>query len=474
MFNKRDAMAQLHQRDDVRESLYAPFSAWAALSASIIAGLVFGVLDVGLPWALQGISPWAPLRMIGAVVLGPGALSPPDTFDATIALVAIVTHLMLSTVYGTLLALLMPAVDIAWGLLLGGFYGLALYYINFYGFNAFSPWFAAQRDWVSVGSHFVFGAVLAYTYTALNTRKATGFADPATRSLSATTPSEVRLDSNACDSDLGGGEKKWPTSPILTFNNPRVRLKDAHLPIQRESAVSRTFCPRLSEARHLLPLLRSHLIAAASRHPLAAGLALDLLPIVEDGLFGYELVPDRKTHTYLTLGCNGQGEPVLRKTLYGVGAPNPLQLVAVNGHILSRRERAARYSTQQRDYHFTDWPAAAESACAHLLSLFPERPRQPVGVRQHMHRCLDEALSIAHSHLAHWNPFIQFCGLPNEAQHGFRLMGVKGEHGELVFQRPDIWMLRWKAPPQAVYESWSVVLPDVDAANDSAHRDRAS
>ena len=467
MFTKRDAMEQLHHRDHFRAPVYAPFSVRAALSASIIAGLVFAVLDAGLGWVLRGISPLTPLRMIGAIVLGPAALSPPDTFDVTIALVAIATHLVLSAAYGTLLALLMPAVDIAWGLLLGGFYGLALYYINFYGFNAFSPWFAVQRDWVSVGSHFVFGVVLAYAYTALNMRK-----DPATRSQSGPSASGVGLDSNGYDSDLRCVERTWRTVPVLAFNSPRVRHEDAPFSIPREAAVSTTFCPRLSQARHLLPLLRSHLIAAASRYPLAAGLALDLLPIVEDGLFGYELLPDREAHTYVTLGCNQKGEPVLRKTLYG--APNTLQLVAVNGHILSRSERAARYSTQQRDDRFADWPAAAESAWEHLLSLFPERPRQPVAVREHMHRCLDEALSIAHSHLAHWNPFIQFCGLPNEAQHGFVLTGAKGEHGELVFQRPDIWMLRWKAPPQAVYESWSVVLPDAGAANNAAHRDRAS
>jgi len=148
--------------------------------------------------------------------------------------------------------------------------------------------------------------------------------------------------------------------------------------------------------------------------------------------------------------------------------------VAVNGHILSRAERAARYCTQQRDSHFSDWSAAAESAWACLLLLFPERPRRPIAVREHVHRCLDEALAIAHSHLAYWNPHIQFCGLPNEAQLGFALKGANGEHGELVFQRPDIWMLRWKAPPQAVYESWSVVLPDPDAASDATHRNRAS
>ena len=234
------------------------------------------------------------------------------------------------------------------------------------------------------------------------------------------------------------------------------------------------FYPRLSEAMHFLPLLRQHLVAAACRYALPPGLTIDLLPIVEDGLFGYELLPDRNTHTYVTIGRNAQSEPVLRKTLYGVGATNTLQLVTVNGHILSRSGRASRYDTQQRDTHFPDWPAAAESAWAQLLILFPERPRQPIAVPENVHRCLDEALSIAYSHLAHWNPFIHFGGLPNEAQQGFALKGANGDHGELVFQRPDIWMLRWRAPPQAVYESWSVVVPDLDAALDTAHRDLAS
>jgi hypothetical protein len=91
--------------------------------------------------------------------------------------------------------------------------------------------------------------------------------------------------------------------------------------------------------------------------------------------------------------------------LYGVDAPNGLQLVAVNGHILSRTERAA---------------------------------------------------------------------LPNEAQQGIALTDASSERGELLFQRPDVWMLRWKAPPQAVYESWSVVVDDPDAAGDLSQNNLAS
>jgi hypothetical protein len=466
-------MAELQRRSRARSPVYAPFSTWAALSASLVAGLVFAMLDIGLGWVFHGTSPWTPLRSIAATVLGPAALSSADTFDPGVVVVAIVVYLTLSAVCGMLLALLMPAVDLAWGMLLGGFYGLALYYVGFYGFDAFSPWLAEQRDWVSLTSHFAFGAVLACAYTAINGRYSARPTGAAARSPSPHRNLAVVGDSSARRLN-GNSKKKQQPAPLVVVNAPRVRLKRTSSFIHRESVMSRSFCPRLSEARRLLPLLRGHLIEVGSHYPLPVGLALDLLPIVEDGLFGYELVPDRKAHTYLTIGCNERGEPMLRKTLYGVGAPNALQLVAVDGHVLSRSERACRYSIQQRDARFPDWPAAAEAAWAQLASLFPERPRHLAAVRQHAHLCLDEAMSIAHSHLAQWNPFIAFSGVPNEAQQGFALTGAGGEHGELVFQRPDIWMLRWKAPPHAVYESWSVVVPDTEVASDAMHRHRAS
>lgn len=207
------------------------------------------------------------------------------------------------------------------------------------------------------------------------------------------------------------------------------------------------------------------MVAAASRCPLAAGLALELLPIVEDGLFGYELSPELSTHTYLIIGCNAQGQPMLRRTSYGNVASDALQLATLDGRVLSRTERAARHGSQQRDSNFPDWTAAADSAFAQLHALLPGRPRRPVAIRQYAHRCLDEALAVAHSYLADWDPCIHFLGLPDEAQHGFALRRGKDEHGELLFQRPDIWMLRWKGSSQSVYESWSVVLPDLDAAD---------
>ena len=225
-------------------------------------------------------------------------------------------------------------------------------------------------------------------------------------------------------------------------------------------ATNRSAQPRLSAAKDLLPLIRDHLDAARARWPLAT--VLELVPIVEDGLFGYELVPDREAHTYLILGRNGQGIPVLRTTTYGVGAPVSLHLLAVDGRLLSRSERAARNGIKSRDYPFPDWTAAAESACMQLRALFPGRSGGARTLSEKL--CgLEEALAIAHSHLARWDPYIQFFGLPNEAQLGFALAGPQGEHGALTLYQPDVWTLRWIAAATAVDETWSALVTEVDA-----------
>ena len=171
-------MSPLHPHRQMDWAYHAPFGWRAALWASIIAGVVFAVLDVGLGWLLRGVSPWTPLRMIAAIALGPDVLVPAGTFDAGVALVAIFLHLVLSIIYGAFLALVLPAVGKSLDIVLGGLYGLALYYINFYGFDAFSPWFAAERGWVSIVSHFVFGAVLAYAYVTINAHKLTDRGQP--------------------------------------------------------------------------------------------------------------------------------------------------------------------------------------------------------------------------------------------------------------------------------------------------------
>lgn len=203
---------------------------------------------------------------------------------------------------------------------------------------------------------------------------------------------------------------------------------------------------------------------AAPRHSLPVNVSIDLLPIVEDGLFGYELVPDRNTHTYLTIGCRETGEAILRRTTCA-DAPSALRLAAVDGKSVSRRNLSARHPAQQRDFRFAEISDAVEAGLSQLVMQFPERPRQPIKLQANVHRYLDEALAIAYAHLSDWDPFIRFVGLPNEAQYGFALTGGHGEYGELLSRRPDMWVLRWKSPEGAIYEEWALPLPDRDAAS---------
>ena len=71
--------------------------------------------------------------------------------------------------------------------------------------------------------------------------------------------------------------------------------------------------PLLSQAATILPLVRGHIVDAAAHCSLPVGFSLDMVPILEEDLFGYELTPIGVAETCLTLGCKPDGEPVLRK-----------------------------------------------------------------------------------------------------------------------------------------------------------------
>ncbi len=235
-------------------------------------------------------------------------------------------------------------------------------------------------------------------------------------------------------------------------------------------AAHRSYCPRLSEASQLLRLIRGYLVGAAPR-PLAT--TIDLVPIVEDGLFGYELVPERDLHVYPIIGCNAEGEPVLRVTSFGV-RPKGLQLVTLSGGSHGRSGRAARFDIQTKDTAYPNWLAASDAAWAYLHTPSAELRGQAAIRREKAHRVLDRALAVAHSHLDAWDPFIEFLGLPNEAQLGFALTDMRAGHGTLMFQQPGTWTLRWTAPDATINTSWSRASSDIGIEAGRADGERRS
>lgn len=79
----------------------------------------------------------------------------------------------------------------------------------------------------------------------------------------------------------------------------------------------------------------------------------------------------------------------------------------------SRRSTRLRRTTCGGATILPDWPSTAEAAWIELASLFPQQPCHCIEVDETCHHGLDEALEIAHAHLAEWDPGIDFCGGPD-------------------------------------------------------------
>ncbi len=153
---------------DVHNEFHAGIDWRAGLWAGLIAGLVFMLAEMAMVALIQGESPWAPPRMIAAMVLGQDVLPPPATFDLGIVSVAMLVHFGLSLVYGALFALLARHLDRTKALIVGAVLGLVLYVVNFYPIAAaMFPWFAMARNGISIAAHLIFGVALAAAYTAL-------------------------------------------------------------------------------------------------------------------------------------------------------------------------------------------------------------------------------------------------------------------------------------------------------------------
>jgi hypothetical protein len=144
-----------------------PLAHWARLGAllGLAAGIAFGAYQLLASWAL-GEGLLAPLRMAGAIVLGPEAVEP-DFSAAAAAGAGAVVHVALSALYGAVFAGICSAVPVfrlsratlvaaatAWGLLLwiGNFFLIAPL--------AF-PWFLDASQPVQLAGHaFAYGSVL--------------------------------------------------------------------------------------------------------------------------------------------------------------------------------------------------------------------------------------------------------------------------------------------------------------------------
>ncbi len=140
----------------------------AGLVGGIAAGIVFAMFEMIMA-AIMGDGFFAPLMMIGAIVLGQGALPMPEPTIglSTIVPVGIAVHMALSMMYGAGFGIVASAVGALREnrtLLVGAatLAGLALWIVNFYAVAPIAfPWFAMANPVVQFLAHtFFFGTVL--------------------------------------------------------------------------------------------------------------------------------------------------------------------------------------------------------------------------------------------------------------------------------------------------------------------------
>jgi uncharacterized membrane protein YagU involved in acid resistance len=148
----------------VRSDEY-PWALRQGAIGGIVAGLIFAAFEMIASAMMQGAGAFfMPLRMIGAIALGPAALEP--SYSLLVAGVAGVgVHMVLAIVYGAVFAALFCGLRSVWLMTaLGAAYGTALWLINFYLIApAMLPWFQQANQMLQFWAHAVFfGAVLGF------------------------------------------------------------------------------------------------------------------------------------------------------------------------------------------------------------------------------------------------------------------------------------------------------------------------
>lgn len=140
---------------------------WAASGwAGLAGGGALMVWEMALAPLLLGISPADMVRRVAAIALGQQVFEL-DAFTTLVGLTAVIVHLPLSLIYARLLSGIVHRMRTRPAVLFGAVFGVALYYVNFYGFTALFPWFESLRSWTTLLGHVLYGCVAAATYEGL-------------------------------------------------------------------------------------------------------------------------------------------------------------------------------------------------------------------------------------------------------------------------------------------------------------------
>jgi hypothetical protein len=137
----------------------------AAIIASVVAGIVFLLIQMIGQAMINGGSIWTFPRYVAAIIMGEEVLL--GDLNVAVILVGIVLHLVLAIIFGLILAGIIHEWDLLVGIIVGALFGLALYAINYYTMNRFFPWFYPVTTWLDITAHVLFGITAGAIYELL-------------------------------------------------------------------------------------------------------------------------------------------------------------------------------------------------------------------------------------------------------------------------------------------------------------------
>ena len=142
----------------------------SAVRAGVIAGAVSLLLYLFFVPAVVGAgNAWVVVRLLGSILLGPGVLAPPATFDAAALVSALVMHFALAILMASVIAFVLHRWGLVTGVIGGAVFGLVFFAINFYALTFFFEHFFAMAHWSVALVHVVFGALAGGIYEWLET-----------------------------------------------------------------------------------------------------------------------------------------------------------------------------------------------------------------------------------------------------------------------------------------------------------------
>jgi hypothetical protein len=139
-----------------------------AVVAGICAGAVFLVVSLLFATLVKHLSAWVVLRYMASIILGERVIPPPADFDAGVISVGLVVNFALAILYALILASIIHRWGLLVGIVVGGIFGAALYFINLYTFTLFFPWFFALNSVPFLLITILFGAVAGGVYELLD------------------------------------------------------------------------------------------------------------------------------------------------------------------------------------------------------------------------------------------------------------------------------------------------------------------